>query len=246
MNRIAILASAIGASVAAGAGVAWATGRGSSALALPSTVIPLVTPVITVGLAEDVLSRMEHLPLDEVTLVLHTEGGEITACILIADALRKFTRSTAIVPYMAFSGGTMIALNATRLQLGRNAALSAVDPVIYGQRARHIPERAENDLNPLHPLAQEYDSAISRYLEDSLVARLGMEGGPAALARAKSVFMGQGVPHAWPIHASQLRDIGIPVEVADSEWSKYVDAYRRAFPPQPFLVSARDPRRARR
>jgi hypothetical protein len=235
MNRTTILASAIGASVATITGLAWYLRRSPEA-ELHGNVIALVSPIITVSLAEEVLSRMEHLPPDEVTLVLHTEGGEITACILIANALRKFKNSTAIVPYMAFSGGTMIALNATNLLLGKNAALSAVDPIVYGLRARHVPERAENEKNPLHPLAQEYDSAVDQYLRESLASRLRGVGGPAALERAMSVFMGQGVPHAWPIYATRLRELGVPVEAAGAEWSRFVDAYRRRFPPPRLML----------
>jgi ClpP class serine protease len=90
MNR-AITTSAIGASVLlAATGIAWWMRRGAPALELPPTVIPIVSPIITVEVAEQVLSHMEHLPSDEVTLVLHTDGGEVTACVLIADALRKF------------------------------------------------------------------------------------------------------------------------------------------------------------
>lgn len=81
MNR-AITTSAIGASVLlAASGIAWWVRRGAPTLELPPTVIPMVSPIITVEVAEQVLSHMEHLPSDEVTLVLHTDGGEVTgAC----------------------------------------------------------------------------------------------------------------------------------------------------------------------
>lgn len=241
MNR-AITTSAIGASVLlAATGIAWWVRRGAPAPLLPSTVIPVVSPIITVDVAEEVLSHMEHLLPDEVTLVLHTDGGEVTACVLIADALRKFRHSTAIVPYMALSGGTLIALNATRLQLGKNAALSAVDPVIAGQRARHIPKNDEKNASPLHPLAQEYDSAVRDYLGESLRARLGAGASPAALERAMSVFMGLKAPHSWPIHAGQLHGLGIPVEPADGQWSRVVDELRRARPRQYFVLGAQLP-----
>lgn len=77
-------------------------------------IIPIITPVIDMGIAEDVLEAMAHLGGDEVTLVLHTSGGCVASCVLIANALREFRHSTAIVPYMAMSGGTLIALNASQ------------------------------------------------------------------------------------------------------------------------------------
>ena len=100
------------------------------------------------------------LPLDDVTLVLHTEGGCVTSCVMIADALRRFTRSTAIVPYMAISGGTLIALSATRLEMGGRASLSAVDPQIMGQRVKHLAEA--KDKPSIAALAREYDVAMRK------------------------------------------------------------------------------------
>jgi hypothetical protein len=110
---------------------------------------------------------------------------------------------------MAFSGGTILALNARRLRLGKNAALSAVDPLIYGQRARHITPKQDREPNPLHPLAAEYSAAVEGYLRQTLTARLA-ERRQAAVERAMSVFMGEAAPHAWPIHAAQLEALGIP------------------------------------
>jgi membrane-bound ClpP family serine protease len=226
MNRT-IVAAALGATAFAGAALAWRRSRQQELLQRieSSNVIPIITPVIEIPTAEYVLSRMEHMPLDDVTLVLHTEGGCVTSCVMIADALRKFTRSTAIVPYMAISGGTLIALNAKKLAMGRNAVLSAVDPQIFGQRARHIPEADEDGL---HPLAQEYDSAVSQYLRTTLTDRLRDHPDPKALDRAMSVFMGENAPHAWPIKVTDLARLGLPVETTSRQWAGLVDEYRLA------------------
>ena len=225
MNRT-VVAAALGGVAAASAALVWRQSRKDAIWRRieESAVIPIITPVIEIPTAEYVLSRMEHMPLDEVTLVLHTEGGCVTSCVMIADALRRFTRSTAVVPYMAISGGTLIALNAKKLTMGRNAVLSAVDPQIFGQRARHIPEEDEDGF---YPLAQEYDTAVSGYLRASLESHLGRSD-PGALERAMAVFMGEGAPHAWPIKAPELQRLGLPVEPAGREWAGFVDAYRRA------------------
>lgn len=226
MNRTALVGAALGASLL---GVGWAlrrqqTGGDNWERIENSSVIPIITPVIEIPTAEYVLSRMEHMPLDEVTLVLHTEGGCVTSCVMIADALRKFARSTAVVPYMAISGGTLIALNAKTLSMGRNAALSAVDPQIFGQRARHIPE---DDEDGFYPLAQEYDSAVSRFLRETLQQRLGRSD-PGTLDRAMAVFMGEGTPHAWPIKAADLLRLGLQVDPSGSDWARFVDSYKEA------------------
>ena len=230
MNRAGILGAAFGATALLGLG--WALRRPKDDDVFQridgSTVIPIITPVIQISTAEYVLSRMEHMPLGDVTVVLHTEGGCVTSCVMIADALRKFTRSTAVVPYMAISGGTLIALNAKKLQMGRNAALSAVDPLIFGQRARHIPEEHEDGI---FPLAQEYDSAVSGFLRETLLARLQTTD-RAALARAMEVFMGMKAPHAWPIKMPELQRLGLPAQAAAAEWARFVDMYRHRFAPR--------------
>lgn len=232
MSRTLILQSAL-ASAFIGGAMAWAHTRART-LTAPRNVISIVTPVITMRFAEEVLAQMEHVQGDEIAVVLHTDGGEISSCVLIADALRRFARSSAIVPYMAFSGGTMIALNAKRLRLGKNAALSAVDPLIYGHRAKHIPPTHEKEINPLHPLAAEYSTAVEGYLRQTLRDRLAAAP-PGALDRAMRMFMGEAAPHAWPIHAAELEALGIPVENAEPAWSALVDgerrAQRRALPP---------------
>jgi hypothetical protein len=109
---------------------------------------------------------MEHLPDDRVTIVLHTLGGCVTACVLIANALQQFKDSTAIVPYMAISGGTLIALSATRLEMGGRASLSAVDPQIMGQRVKHLAE--SKDKPSIAALAREYDVSMRKYVRTRL------------------------------------------------------------------------------
>jgi hypothetical protein len=126
-------------------------------------IIPIVTPYIDIETAEGVLAVMERLPEERVTIVLHTLGGCVTACVLIANALRQFRDSTAIVPYMAISGGTLIALSARRLEMGDRASLSAVDPQIMGQRVKHLAEA--KDKPSIAALAREYDVAMRKYVD---------------------------------------------------------------------------------
>ncbi len=189
---------------------------------LPDSVIPIVTPVIDLRVAEEVLTRMERLYGDQVTLLLHTLGGCATSCVMIANALQQFERSTAIVPYMATSGGTLIALSARQLHMGKSASLSAVDPILDGQRARYF---TSDDAAPGRQVVQEYEAAIRRFLRETLTARLGAD--PAALERAMAVFMGEHAPHEWPIRRSDVAALGLPLYNAAPSWAAMVDAYRR-------------------
>jgi len=192
--------------------------------ALPSNVIPIITPVIDLGVAEDVLEAMAQLDGEEVTIVLHTAGGCVTSCVLIANALREFRVSKAVVPYMAMSGGTMIALNADLLEMGASAALSAVDPVIGGIRARHL--QADDKDPALKALASEYEEAIGKYLEETIRARLS-HADKEAIERAYDVFIGEHAPHEWPIRRPEVAALGFPVSPAKRSWGMMVDAYRK-------------------
>lgn len=222
MNRTTLVTTLLTGSALVGAGYLLA--RRPRPRALPSKIIPIVAPVIDVGVAEDVLSTMAHLPGDEVTVVLHTSGGCVTSCVMIANALREFETSTAVVPYMALSGGTLIALSAQQLQMGGSASLSAVDPIIAGQRARHLPD--DDKTMGLHALGQEYEVAIGEYVQKTLAARLP-HASEAELARAVGVFMGKHAPHEWPITRPEVAALGLPVSPATRVWGEMVDAFRR-------------------
>lgn len=163
---------------------------------------------------------MERLPGDRVTLVLHTLGGCVTACVMIANALRQFPESTAVVPYMAISGGTLIALSAKRMEMGVRASLSAVDPQIMGQRVKHL---AQGDEQPaIAALAREYDMSMQRYVRARLAELLPADRVPAAM----ELFMGEHAPHEWPIQRPEVESLGIPVVAAASRWADLVDDLR--------------------
>jgi hypothetical protein len=64
-------------------------------------------------------------------LVLSTAGGSVTAARQIALLLREFTaRLTILVPYRAWSAGTLLCLSANELILGPLAELGPIDPHI--------------------------------------------------------------------------------------------------------------------
>ena len=223
MSRAAVITVAAGAALL-GAGYFMRRGGEVREQSEP-WIIPIITPVIDLGMAELVLAAMERVPGQKITLVLHTQGGCVASCVMIAKALRHFPDSTAIVPYMAISGGTLIALSASRLEMGRSAALSAVDPIVLGQRAKHVPEGRTDDQG-LGALAREYEVAITQYMRSTLAARL--QGQAAAnLDRAMELFMGRNAPHEWPILMSEVETLGLPVTKASRQWSTVVDEFRR-------------------
>ena len=220
----AIITTAVAGAAFVGATYLLRRQQGPRAVERHTPVIPIVTPVIDFRVAEMVLEAREHLPNDEITLVLHTQGGCVLSCVMIANGLRRFAASTAVVPYMAISGGTLIALNATRLEMGRNAALSAVDPIVSGVRVKYMPETSQ-DTEVLS--ARDYARSIEDYLRTTLTARQGSSASLAVVNRAMSRLMGDHTPHEWPIMMAEVAQLGIPVEPAPSRWANFVDEYRR-------------------
>ncbi|MCA9637717.1 MAG: hypothetical protein KC420_16940, partial [Myxococcales bacterium] len=146
----------------------------------------------------------------------------VISCVLLATALRTFPKSKVVVPYMAMSGGTLIALSARELMMGRHAVLSAVDPIIGGERVRHLPE-----TEPGHAQAKEYELAVTRFLSDTFIGRFGREIPQTHLNRLLEVFLGENAPHAWPIQRVEVQAMGLPVKPASGAWAELVDAYRR-------------------
>jgi membrane-bound ClpP family serine protease len=232
MTSAKVLTIATLGAAALGAGVYFKKRGGAPIARTNSSVLTVITPVIDLGVAELVLSALDQVAGDDVTLLLHTQGGCVASCVMIAKALRHFPNSTAVVPFMAISGGTLIALSARNLQMGRGAYLSAVDPIVFGERAKYLtagpagsPDSADARLAGL---ARDYELAITRFMRTTLTARLRDTAG-ASVDAALEVFMGRDTPHEWPIPMTDVLALGIPVAPAARHWSALVDSRRRAW-----------------
>src|SRR5690606_29994841 len=63
-------------------------------------------------------------------LILHTPGGDVAATESLVDYLRAMfgTNIRAIVPQLAWSGGTMIACACQEIIMGKHSSLGPIDP----------------------------------------------------------------------------------------------------------------------
>lgn len=75
-------------------------------------------------------------------LLLHTPGGDTAATESLVDYLRSMfgTDIRAIVPQIAMSAGTMVALACKEILMGKHSSLGPVDPQIAGVPAHGIIE----------------------------------------------------------------------------------------------------------
>lgn len=84
-------------------------------------------------------------------LILHTPGGEVHATASLINYLNEMFDGNirAIVPQIAMSAGTMIAISCKTILMGKHSNLGPVDPQINGSPAFAVIEqfkRARNDI----------------------------------------------------------------------------------------------------
>lgn len=104
------------------------------------------------------------MPID---LIMHTPGGLALAAEMIAMALKDHpAKVTAIVPFYAMSGGTLITLAADEILMERFTTLGPVDPQIMGYPAAAL----------LRVLTQKPITAVSdEMIVKAEVARLALQ-----------------------------------------------------------------------
>lgn len=87
-------------------------------------------------------------------LIVHTPGGETAATESLVDYLRAMfgINMRAIVPHLAMSAGTMVALACREIVMGKHSSLGPIDPQIYGM--------------PAHGVVEEFNRAVKEVGED--------------------------------------------------------------------------------
>ncbi len=91
---------------------------------------------------------------DGLDLVLHTPGGGIAPTESLVDYLRGMFDDDirAIVPQLAMSAGTMLALACKRIVMGKHSSLGPIDPQMNGL--------------PAHGIIEEFDTAAEEIAKD--------------------------------------------------------------------------------
>lgn len=171
-------------------------------------------------------------------LFLHTPGGDIAATESLVDYLHgMFGKDIrAVVPQLAMSAGTMIALACREIMMGKHSSIGPIDPQIAGMPAHAILEEfeeARRDIKtdpsniPLwQPIINKYpptligqcvkaiawsDAIVKTWLVDGM-----MSGESDPSAAADKIVTGLGNPaisknHRRHISAQGAKDLGIKV-----------------------------------
>jgi ATP-dependent protease ClpP protease subunit len=101
-------------------------------------------------------------------LILHTPGGDMAATESLVDYLRQMfgTNIRAIVPQIAMSGGTMIALACKEILMGKHSNLGPIDPQMGGvpaHAAKEEFERAVREVQAAPQTAPIWQVILSKY-----------------------------------------------------------------------------------
>jgi len=177
-------------------------------------------------------------------LLLHTPGGNVAATESLVDYLRSMfgTNIRVIVPQLALSAGTMIALSARQIVMGKHSSIGPIDPQFNGTPAHGVVEEFRQALkeiseNPaaIHvwqPIIAKYPPAFVGECEKSIIWAdkmvrawlvTGMfKGKRNAEARADKILSELAdhaltLSHARHISAARAKELGINVAMLEDD-----------------------------
>lgn len=136
---------------------------------------------------EDMQGMMEvcrGLPGPSLDLILHSPGGSAEATASIVNYLRKkFDDVRVFVPLAAMSAGTMWALSADSIVMGKHSQLGPIDPQFFRPaEQRYAPARAiirqferakresaadPSSLSAWYPILQQYGTSLIEECENA-------------------------------------------------------------------------------
>lgn len=171
--------------------------------------------------AVETVAAMKSLKPGPIALAVHTLGGQASAVAYLARAIRASPHEvTAFVPYVAMSGGTIVALAANSIVMDRGAVLGPVDPQFVwgpGHILRELLQRPPEHLNEEYFIAgREAEKAIAE--TNALLEELEV---PYA---ARGRLINGDTTHGNSITFVEAVNLGLPVqEGVPAEIREHVD-----------------------
>jgi ATP-dependent protease ClpP protease subunit len=197
------------------------------------------------GMYPDLLYAFNKLvrklpPGNGIDIVLHSHGGTIDAASAIASLCRvRFGSFRIIVPFLAKSAATLLALAADERILTTSAQLGPVDPQVrHPEKGVFFPahsikeamERVEATKDPLvkASMADKLDPFLIGAYQDAIQATKQyieqvVEGWQVKdKASLISAFTDQYKSHGYPIDCRVLASIGVPYTAIDGQKERLV------------------------
>mgnify|MGYP003292889992 CR=1 FL=1 len=171
-------------------------------------------------------------------LILHTPGGGIAATESIVCYLKKLfgTDIRVFVPQIAMSAGTMIALSAKQIVMGKQSNLGPIDPQFGGMSCAGIIEEFEQAVNDVTnnphsaaiwgPIIGKYhptfigdckkaidwgDSMVTQWLIDNMFSEYPDKEDRAAEVIGTLSSHNKTFSHARHIHIDELKQLGLEI-----------------------------------
>ncbi len=196
--------------------------RGTKVLTLIHRKEPWLEPgeegSIVIEDSEKLLMEIRKAPKDQpIDIILHTPGGLVLAAEMIASALKRHpAKVTAIVPFYALSGGTMIALAADEILMEDFSVLGPLDPQIHGMASgailallqRKPIESVSDEMVILADLAEKAIREVKMFVHWLLEDKKLREKERELLAE---FLVGGYVAHDQPLTFDTMQQFGISV-----------------------------------
>jgi hypothetical protein len=123
---------------------------------------------------------------DKCDLIIHTDGGSMSAAKRLALAIREITDDFhVVVPYKAKSAGTIIAISANLIEMALGAEIGAIDPIIRIARegASALPDTiASEDIRVMVEMCRDWFGMNRKTAGPILLQLLGQKIFPTTLS----------------------------------------------------------------
>lgn len=141
-------------------------------------VLPLYKHLLALKEAEPKTERID--------LFLYTRGGDVSVPWRIVTMIREFCSDFSIlIPYKAYSAGTMIALGADRIVMGKKTELSPIDPTlvrsVIGEATVPPPEISVEDVSSYISFMRERANITDQSALAQVVSQLASNLTPLTL-----------------------------------------------------------------
>ncbi len=130
--------------------IVYFTGHGkvSQSMIAEDAVLPIYQHLLS--------STSDEEDTPNIDLFLFTHGGDVSVPWRIVTMIREFCgRFAVLIPYKAYSAGTMISLGADEVVMGRKAELSPIDPTLVRRTV------SEAEIPPRQISVEDVSSYIS-------------------------------------------------------------------------------------
>lgn len=169
--------------------------------------------------AQTIIGAIERTPADQpIDLIMHTPGGMVLAAMQIARAVKAHPgKVTVHVPFMAMSGGTLIALAADEIILGKFSVLGPIDPQIAGFPAASIvAAKEEKPIEHVSDLTLVFadlgSKAIAQIEAGAVELMVDRVGEKDAKRIAHELATGQWT-HDYAVTPEYAKELGLPVKI---------------------------------